>query len=270
MALLRAANGPRLPCLNRCATTRHATRRPCLPLMRWFRPSTRSRPNQMVSALKLPNSLFRRRQAARLRSLQFSSIPNWLVAASGQPRKVLCSTGIANADPGRELSSFRLDQHRMAPRGSEGADQRNRYTACRVGHKLLGRTLALRRHNLERRGIAPHPQTDGVERVGQRLLLAAMTALQITHVIAIAAGYTGDDQIKAADFFALYRERMAPGQRRNARPVDQSPSLLAYCRRPHTIGHPGRWLRHGRRGRRSRNGSGNWCVGFVRRQSRAF
>src|SRR5262249_3234413 len=97
--------------------------------MRWFRPLTRSRPNQTASARKRPTSLFRRRQPARLRSLQIGAIPNRLVAGSGKPRKILRSARIADADSGRELPGYRLDQHRVAADSAERADQRGWYTA---------------------------------------------------------------------------------------------------------------------------------------------
>src|SRR5262245_6807899 len=211
--------------------------------MLWFRRSTRSRPSQPASARRPPNNLFCRREPARFCSGQVRPVVASLAATGAQPRDVLRSTRIADANSRNKARRFRLDQHRAAAGGGKRVDEGARDTARRVGYEFVRTSPPFGRNDLEPGGIAADPQADAGQRVRQGLLLGGMTSLYIGHVVPISAGSTGDDQIEAADLLAFNSKWMPARKRRDARPIDKSPPLLGDRSRAHAIGNPRRWLR---------------------------
>src|SRR5215510_14058187 len=170
--------------------------------MRWFRLSTRSRPSQPAGARRPPNNLFCRRESAGFCSGQISAVIAGLTAG-GQPRNVLRSTRIADANSRDKVRRFRLDQHRTAAGGGKRIDECAWDAAGRVGNQLVRTSPPFGRNDLEPHKIAANAQADAGQSVGQGLLLGRMAPLYIGYVIPITAGDTRDDQIETANLLAF-------------------------------------------------------------------
>src|SRR5262249_12957862 len=146
-----------------------------------------------ASARRPPNSLFCRREPAGFCPGQIRAVTASLAAAGSQPRNVLRSTRIADANSGDKVRRFRLDQHRPAAGGGTRIDEGGSDAARSVGYQLVRTSPPFGRNDLEPRRIAADAQADAGQYVRQGLLLCGMTSLNIGHVIPITAGCTRDN-----------------------------------------------------------------------------